>query len=101
MYHGLELVIDDDQFDRLIRGHQEEVNALMHTIHQLRTQPATPREGDYTAVRLYIEHRRQQDEEFKQYCLTHTRRDLCRRLSVEFSWIVDPVSLGRNINRNR
>ena len=101
MNHGLELVIDDDQFDRLIRGHQEEVNALLHTIHQLRTQPAVPREGDYNAVRIYIEHRRQHDEEFKAFCLANTRRALCLRLSREFGWVVDPVSLGRNINRNR
>lgn len=60
-----------------------------------------PREGDYNAVREYVEQRKKQDEVFKNYCLKHTRKQLCHFLSDEFGWEVDDHSYGRNFNRNR
>lgn len=60
-----------------------------------------PEEGKYTEVRRYIEERKLNDAAFKIYCETHSRTDLCQRLSREFGWVVDDHSLGRNINRNR
>ena len=59
-----------------------------------------PREGDYNGVRLYIEERRKFDEQFKDYCLHHNRKELCTFLSQEFGWFVDDKSLGKNISRN-
>jgi hypothetical protein len=61
----------------------------------------TPREGKYTEVRRYIEERKRFDEEFKTFCVNHSLRDLCTRLTNEFGWFVDENSLQRNINRNR
>ena len=63
-------------------------------------RPAIPRKGDYNGVREYVEERIKYDEVFKQYCQTHTRKQLCQRLSDEFGWIVDSNSYGRNISRN-
>ncbi len=60
-----------------------------------------PAEGKYTEVRRYIEERKLNDPDFKAYCDTHSRTDLCQRLTREFGWVVDDHSLGRNINRNR
>ena len=60
-----------------------------------------PAQGRYTAVRRYIEERKLCDNAFKTYCDTHTRVELCRRLTDEFGWLVDEHALGRNINRNR
>lgn len=61
----------------------------------------TPREGKYSEVRKYIEERKRFDEEFKAFCVNHSLRDLCTRLTGEFGWFVDENSLQRNINRNR
>ena len=60
-----------------------------------------PPEGKYSKVREYIAERKRFDEEFKNYCLTHSLRDLCTRLTKEFGWFVDENSLQRNLNRNR
>jgi hypothetical protein len=60
-----------------------------------------PAEGKYTEVRRYIDERKLNDPEFKTYCDTHSRAELCQQLSREFGWLVDDHSLGRNINRNR
>ena len=62
--------------------------------------PPVPREGDYNAVRLYIEERKKYDKQFKEYCLHHNRKELCALLTKEFGWFVDDKSLGRNIQRN-
>jgi len=59
-----------------------------------------PEEGKYNQVREYIEQRKQVDEIFKNYCATHSRRELCDRLTDEFGWVVDVKSLGTNINRH-
>ena len=60
-----------------------------------------PPEGNYTAVRKYIEERVQFDEEFRAFVAEKSRVALCKRLSDEFGWTVDNYALGRNINRNR
>ena len=60
-----------------------------------------PEEGKYSKVREYIAERKRFDEEFKNYCLNHSLRDLCTRLTKEFGWFVDENSLQRNLNRNR
>lgn len=60
-----------------------------------------PPEGNYTAVRKYIEERVQFDEEFRAFVAEKSRVALCKRLSDEFGWTVDHYTLGRNINRNR
>ena len=62
--------------------------------------PPVPREGDYNGVRLYIEERKKYDEQFKDYCLHHNRKELCSLLTKEFGWFVDDKSLGKNISRN-
>lgn len=63
-------------------------------------RPAIPRKGDYNGVREYVEERKKYDEIFKQYCLNHSRKELCQRLSDEFGWMVDDNSYGKNISRN-
>ena len=60
-----------------------------------------PAEGNYTAVRKYIETRVRFDDEFRTFVANKSRVDLCKRLSGEFGWTVDHYALGRNINRNR
>ena len=72
-------------------GHQQNANSYT---------PPIPREGDYNGVRLYIEERKKYDEQFKDYCTHHNRKELCMRLTKEFGWFVDDKSLGRNIQRN-
>jgi len=59
-----------------------------------------PRKGDYNAVREYVEERKKNDEIFLQYCKTHTRKQLCDRLSDEFGWVVDANAYGKNLSRN-
>lgn len=60
-----------------------------------------PQEGNYNAVREYIEERKKYDKVFAQFCKSNTRKRVCEFLSDEFGWIVDEHSLGANINRNR
>ena len=60
-----------------------------------------PRKGKYTEVRRYIEERCKFDEEFKNFVDTHSRVELCMRLTDEFGWDVDDHHLGVNMNRNR
>ena len=62
--------------------------------------PPVPREGDYNGVRLYIEERKRYDEQFKDFCMHHNRKELCTLLTKEFGWFVDDKSLGKNISRN-
>jgi len=60
-----------------------------------------PRKGKYTEVRRYIEERCKFDDEFKTFVETHSRVELCMRLTDEFGWDVDDHHLGVNMNRNR
>ena len=61
----------------------------------------TPRQGKYSDVRRYLAERKKGDPEFKDYCLNHSLRDLCQRLTDIFGWVVDENSLQKNLNRNR
>jgi len=60
-----------------------------------------PAERNYTQVRKYIQERCRFDEEFRQYVESHSRVELCQRLSKEFGWFVDDHHLGVNMNRHR
>ena len=60
-----------------------------------------PAPNNYNAVREYIEQRKNIDEPFKAFCLAHTRKEVCDRLSDEFGWTVDDHHLGVNIGRNK
>ena len=79
----------------IIQGETREESREMREILPI------PEEGKYSKVREYIAERKRFDEEFKNYCLTHSLRDLCTRLTKEFGWFVDENSLQRNLNRNR
>ncbi len=60
-----------------------------------------PGERKYSEVRTYIKERCQFDAEFKEYVESHSRVELCQRLSNEFGWFVDDHKLGVNMNRHR
>ena len=62
--------------------------------------PPIPQERKYSQVREYINERKKYDPEFKQFCDTHTLRDLCTKLTSEFGWFVDENSLSQNLNRH-
>lgn len=57
----------------------------------IESEPILPIPGKrkYTEVRRYIEERCRFDEEFRHYVETHSRVDLCMRLTDEFGWDVD------------
>ena len=57
--------------------------------------------GKYTRLRSYIEERLAHDDEFKGYYETHSRVELCTRLTRELGWVIYPYALGRNVNRSR
>ena len=78
----------------------EEVAPIEETPKEQPYTPPIPREGDYNGVRLYIEERKKYDEQFKDFCLHHNRKELCTFLTKEFGWFVDDKSLGKNISRN-
>lgn len=60
-----------------------------------------PHERKYNEVRIYINERARFDAAFKNFFETHSRVELCQRLSVLFDWTVEAQQLGRNMNRNR
>ena len=62
--------------------------------------PPIPEERKYSQVREYIAERKKYDPEFKQFCETHSLRDLCTKLTREFGWFVDDNSLSQNLNRH-
>lgn len=59
-----------------------------------------PKENDYNAVREYIEARKESDEVFKAFCKSHTRKQVCEFLTMEFGWHVASHNLGVNMGRN-
>ena len=91
------------------RGNKD-VNALIRACNAVDVEPAKeeaagkdipiPEEGNYNAVREYIEERKKYDKVFMQYCKSHSRKKVCEFLSIEFGWDVDEHSLGANINRH-
>ena len=69
-------------------------------IESTKTSLPRPKESDYNGVRDYIEKRKEHDEVFKEFCNSHTRKQVCEFLTMEFGWHVDAHNLGVNINRN-
>lgn len=63
--------------------------------------PLIPEEGNYNAVREYIEERKKYDADFKAYWESHSLRQNCDYLTKTFGWFVDEHSLGANLNRHR
>ena len=94
-------------------GNERSQGSLNDAVVQPNDEPAAPNdarcadilpipaEGNYTAVRKYIEERVRFDEEFRTFVSNKSRVALCQRLSGVFGWTVDHYALGRNINRNR
>lgn len=69
-------------------------------IESTKTSLPRPKESDYNGVREYIEKRKEQDDVFKEFCKSHTRKQVCEFLTMEFGWHVDAHNLGVNLNRN-
>lgn len=61
---------------------------------------AYPQENDYNAVREYVERRKANDKVFLNYCKSHSRKELCERLTDIFGWVVSDKNYGRNIQRH-
>lgn len=80
----------------------DRVATLSRSLYEpvLSGQYVYPAEGDYNAVREYVENRRAKDEVFNQYCIGHSRKQLCDRLSDEFGWVLDVKSYSRNVQRH-
>jgi len=109
------LTLLDDALDQLMEANtdisnaarkvailSDQISSLNRSIYEpvMSAQYTYPEEGDYNAVREYVEHRKEHDAVFKNYCLSHSRKDLCERLSYEFGWPVDARSYGKNLQRH-
>ena len=110
------LTLLDDALDQLMEANTDISNAVRKAVmlsDQISTlsryiyepvisaQYTYPEEGDYNAVREYVERRKEHDEVFRNYCQSHGRKQLCNRLSDEFGWPVDAHSYTVNLNRNK
>ena len=109
------LALLDDTLDHLMEANtdisnavrkaamlSDQISALSRSIYEpvISAQYTYPEEGDYNAVREYVERRKEHDEVFKRYCASHSRAQLCERLSEEFGWVLDYRSYSRNIQRH-
>ena len=85
-----------------VAGLQAQLNTYMFgTPHEQEDwTKAYPKENDYNAVREYVERRKANDKVFQNYCLTHSRKELCERLTDTFGWVVSDKNYGRNIQRH-
>ena len=83
-----------------VKEEPEDVQASDSKKDQATYTPPIPQERKYSQVREYIKERMKYDAEFKQFCDTHSLRDLCTKLTREFGWFVDEHSLGINKNRH-
>lgn len=116
MQKQMMLTLLDDALDQLMETNtdisnatrklamlSDKVSALSRSIYEpvVSAQYTYPEEGDYNAVREYVENRKEHDKVFRDYCLTHGRKQLCNRLSDEFGWPVDAHSYTVNLNRNK
>lgn len=97
------------EVNRELGNHMEREKVLQERLEQYQramyepmvsAQYTYPKEGVYNDVREYVKQRKARDEVFRDYCQTHTRKELCELLSIEFGWIVDPGSYGQNLRRN-
>lgn len=93
------LTLLDDALDQLMEANTDISNAVrkavmlsdqIFTLSRYIYEPVIsaqytyPEEGDYNAVREYVERRKEHDEVFRNYCQSHGRKQLCNRLSDEF-----------------
>ena len=101
--HLMEANTDMSNAARKVVMLSDTISNLNHSIYEpvMSAQYTYPAEGDYNAVREYVDYRKQNDEVFRNYCVTHGRKELCNRLSDEFGWPVDAHSYTVNINRNK
>lgn len=81
---------------------RKQIAELNKMIYQpmLSAQLSYPDKDDYNGVREYVESRKERDPIFRNYCRSHSRPQLCSRLTDEFGWVVDPKSYGRNLQRH-
>ena len=100
--HLLEANTDLTNSNRKISELVDRVATLSRSIYEpvVSAQYAYPAEDDYNAVREYVEQRKANDEVFKRYVQTHSRKQLCDRLTDEFGWAVDVRSYSRNVQRH-
>lgn len=109
------LVLFEDALDHLMEANTDMTNAARKVVmlsDQITTlnraiyepvmsgQVRYPAEGDYNAVREYVDDRKERDSVFKHYCAVHSRKELCDRLTDVFGWAVDVKSYGRNLQRH-
>ncbi len=95
--------------DYVLQKHVEQQNTIdkveaggigFQIVQSAKSSLQRPKENDYNAVREYIEKRKEQDEVFKSFCKSHTRKQVCEFLSMEFGWTVQSHHLGVNMGRN-
>lgn len=100
--HLMEANTDMSNVVRKVQLLSDHVSKLSQSIYApvMSAQMIYPSEGDYNAVREYVENRKQNDDIFKNYCVSHSRKQLCARLSDEFGWVVDEKSYGKNLQRH-
>ena len=109
------LALFEDALDHLMEANTDMTNAArkvvmlsdqITTLNQAIYEPVLsgqisyPIEGDYNAVREYVESRKEKDTVFRNYCAVHSRKQLCERLTDVFGWPVDVRSYNRNILRH-
>lgn len=110
------LTLLDDALDQLMEANtdisnaarkvamlSDQISGLSRSVYEpvISAQYTYPAEGDYNAVREYVKQRKERDEVFRNYCLTHGRKQLCERLSYEFGWQVEAHSYTVNLNRKK
>ena len=60
-----------------------------------------PQQGDYKAIRRYMEAKINTDSAFKHFCNTHPLKDVCQKLEIELHIYINVDSLRRSINRSK
>ena len=101
--HLMETNTDMSNAARKVTMLSDKISTLNRFIYEpvISAQYTYPEEGDYNAVREYVEERKEHDKVFRDYCVTHGRKELCNRLTEEFGWPVDAHSYTVNLNRNK
>ena len=92
-----------DILRQLEENNEPTQNDRYDNVEDVEAEPILPIPGErkYTQVRKYIKERCRFDEEFKEFVESHSRVELCKRLTDEFGWFVDEHHLGVNMNRHR
>ena len=101
--HLMETNTDMSNASRKVTMLADKLANISRSIYEpvISAQYTYPEEGDYNAVREYVEQRKELDPVFRNYCQSHGRKQLCERLSYEFGWQVDPHSYTVNLNRQK